>query len=89
MSWFLDNHNGTTLSAAQEARIRDAATVWNGAGANVSLTEVFSDGLADIHVHGDSGSGCGGTAIGCAETTFFLAHSGVYGDGFTTTVFPV
>ena len=81
VNWYLDNHGGTDdLSAAQQARIREAAAVWNAAGANVMLTEVFMDALADVHVHGDSVSGCSGTPIGCAETAWFTADSGPYAD---------
>ncbi len=40
----------------------------------------MSDAAADIHVHMDSVSGCGG-GIGCAEFTFVSAHDGsLYGD---------
>ncbi len=80
INWFLDNHGGNTLSAAQVARIRDAAAVWNAAGANVVLTEVFSDAAADIHVHGDSFSGCPVGSIGCAEFAVFTIHTGPYLD---------
>lgn len=81
VSYFIHSHAGANaLSAGQIARIQGAAGVWNGAGANVMLSEVLTDASADIHVHGDSTSGCGGGALGCSEFAFFTAHSGTYAD---------
>lgn len=84
VDWFLHNHSGTdSISVSQEARIRDAAGVWTSSGADLSLTEVSTDAAADIHVHGDATSGCGGGGvIACAEFAAFSAHnSSGYADG--------
>ncbi len=82
VSYFLHAgaHGGAALSAAQVADIHAAAAVWSASGANLSLTAAVSDAAADIHVHMDTTSGCGG-GIGCAEFSFFNAHDGLlYGD---------
>ena len=83
VNYFVDAaaHGGNALSAAQIADIHAAASVWNNSGANVSLSSVATDALADIHVHMDSASGCGGSAIGCAEISWFTAHNGNYPPG--------
>ena len=82
VSYFLDSgaHGGAAMTAAQIADIHAAAAIWNASGANLSLTLAASDATADIHVHMDTTSGCGG-GIGCAEFTFFTGHDGLtYGD---------
>ena len=83
VTYFVHSHGGVNaLSVDQIARISDAAEVWNTSGALVALSEVASDSIADVHVHGDGASGCGGGAIGCAEFTYFLAHNPLgYTDG--------
>jgi len=88
VNYFIHDHgpisvgNIDALSAGQIQNIQAAAAVWNTSGANVFLTEVFSDALDEIHVHGLSGPICGSaTAIGCASFSYFTAHQGVYGDG--------
>lgn len=77
VTYFVDSaaHGGSALTAAHLADITAAAGVWNAAGANLLLSEVFSDDAADIHLHMDTTSGCGGGAIGCAESAFYTAHS--------------
>ena len=77
VNYFIDNHGGNTLTATQIQRIQDAAGVWNTSGAGVSLTQVGTDALADLHVHGANTSACGGTAIGCAAFSYFIAHNPV------------
>ena len=80
---FVHDHGGANaLTTAMVDRINDSAGVWNSSGAQVDLNEVFSDATADMHVHGDSTSGCGTGALGCAESNFFTAHTpSTYGDG--------
>ncbi len=70
------------MTAAQLADIATAAGIWNASGANVKLVAVAADALADIHVHMDAVLGCGSGSIGCAESSYFLAHNpGGYGAG--------
>ncbi len=84
VSYFVDTsaHGGSAaLTAAQIADIHAAAAVWNAAGANLNLILAASDATADIHVHMDTTSGCGGGTIGCAEFGFFGHGTSTYGDG--------
>lgn len=73
--YFIHSHVADPISATQLDRLHDAAAVWNTSGANVVLTEVFSDPAAGIHVHNDSTSGCSGGAIGCAAFSYFTSHN--------------
>ncbi len=82
ISYFLHSsaHGGAAMSAAQVSDIHAAAATWSASGANLSLTSAASDAIADIHVHMDTSSACGG-GIGCAAFTFFNAHDSLlYGD---------
>jgi hypothetical protein len=87
VKYFLHNGAGLhgaapAMTAAQVADIATAAGIWNASGANVVLVPVATDAAADLHVHMDTTSGCGGGAIGCAEFTYFLAHNPAgYGAG--------
>ncbi len=83
ISYFVDSgaHGGLALSAAQIADVHADASVWSASGANILLSAAGSDAAADIHVHMDTTSACGGGAIGCAEFTFFSGHDSLlYGD---------
>jgi len=77
VNYFIHNHGGTdNITANMFQRLRDADAVWDNSGANVNLNEVFSDATADLHVHNDSTSGCGGGGtLGCAEFAWFTAHN--------------
>lgn len=74
--YFIHDHSGN-ITGSEIARIKDAAAVWNSSGANVVLTEVFSDPAAGIHVHNDSTSACGThpSTLGCAAFIYSTAHN--------------
>jgi len=79
--WYLEDHGGSdALTPDMVDRIRDAAEVWNDAGANVQLVEVFTLAEADIHVHGHSTSPCNSSVSGCAERSYTLTET-KYADG--------
>ena len=82
ISYFVHSgaHGGAALTAGQIADIHAAAGIWNASGANLFLSSAVSDAAADIHVHMDTTSACGG-GIGCAEFSFFTGHDSLlYGD---------
>ena len=79
VSYFIHDHGPgpDAISATQFDRLHDAAAVWNTSGANVVLTEIFSPGTEDIHVHNASTSACGSfpPVLGCAAFSYSTGHN--------------
>lgn len=78
VAYFIHDHGGAdAVTAAMIDRIHDSAVTLTGAGTLLSLTEVFVDASADIHVHNAFIDGAGGT-LGQTIFSFVVAH----GTGF-------
>ena len=74
-------HDHGNLSADKLARLQDAVTEVNSAqavfGANLHLSTVTDvNQTHQIHLHEDTTSGCGSNALGCAEFSIYIKHSG-------------
>ncbi len=82
----LVHDHGNNLSTDKTDRLNDAIAEVNSAatnfGALLNLQTVTDETAAhQIHLHEDSTSGCGGSALGCAEFAIFIDHAGEFGDG--------
>ncbi len=78
----IHDHGGT--APEKLARFQDAIAEVNSAFENFGVLlrlVTVTDGSQNIHLHEDSTSGCGGTALGCAEYSLFVSHSGTFDDG--------
>lgn len=76
ISYFIDSASG--ISILQSDRIRDAAGIWSGSGALVSLVESFDPVTADVFINNASSSPCGifsTGSLGCAEVTYTASHN--------------
>jgi hypothetical protein len=94
----IHDHDGAggDLDADELARINAAidevnsAHVGSGASGEVLLnlvTVTDPNAFHNIHVHEDTTSGCGGTALGCAEYAVYVNHTGTFSDGHGNHLF--